>query len=75
MKFISKLNKSNKELRNLRQEIEILRVLNHENIVMLLDTFETNADFVVVTEYGEVLFYFILFYLYFYFYFYCNFYF
>jgi fused-like protein len=54
MKFISKVNKTVKELKKLRQEIEILRPLNHENIIMLLDTFETDSDFVMVTEYGEV---------------------
>jgi fused-like protein len=40
--------------KNLRQEIEILRMLNHENIIMLLDRFETETDFVMVMEYGEV---------------------
>ena len=54
MKFISKVNKTQKELRNLRTEIDILRRLNHENIIMLLDTFETESDFVMVTEFGEV---------------------
>ncbi|KAA6392787.1 MAG: putative Serine/threonine-protein kinase TIO, partial [Streblomastix strix] len=53
MKFISKINKTPKELRSLRQEIDILRCLNHENIIMLLDTFETDSDFVMVTELGE----------------------
>lgn len=54
MKFISKVKKTQKELKNLRQEIEILRKLDHENIIMLLDTFETDTDIVMVTEYGEV---------------------
>ena len=54
MKFISKVNKTQKEIRNLRTEIDILRKLNHENIIMLLDTFETENDFVMVTEFGEV---------------------
>lgn len=33
MKFISKHGKTEKDLRNLRQEISILRELNHENII------------------------------------------
>ena len=35
---------------NLRQEIEILRRLKHENIILLLDAFETPHEFCVVTE-------------------------
>lgn len=31
-------------------EIEILRKLKHENIILLLDTFETQHEFCVVTE-------------------------
>ena len=44
MKFISKLNKSEKELKNLRQEIDILKNLHHENIIELLDSFETDKE-------------------------------
>lgn len=44
MKFISKLNKSEKELRNLKHEIEILRSLHHENIIELLDSYETDKE-------------------------------
>jgi len=43
-------NKSEKDLANLRQEIEILRRLRHENIILLLDSFETPQEFCVVTE-------------------------
>lgn len=48
--------KSEKDIRNLRQEIEILRSLRHENIIQMLDTFETKSKFVVVTElaHGEL---------------------
>eukprot|EP01064_Diplonema_japonicum_P010398 TRINITY_DN17650_c0_g1_i1.p1 TRINITY_DN17650_c0_g1~~TRINITY_DN17650_c0_g1_i1.p1 ORF type:complete len:1092 (+),score=233.50 TRINITY_DN17650_c0_g1_i1:37-3312(+) len=53
MKFISKKGKSEKELRNLRAEIEIMTTLNHENIIMLLDAFETKTEFVVVMEYAQ----------------------
>ena len=42
--------KSEKELVNLRQEIEILKRLNHEYIIRLLDSFETPHEFCVVTE-------------------------
>lgn len=48
LKFIAKTGKSERDLRNLRQEIEILRDLRHENIIQMLDAFETRTDFVVV---------------------------
>jgi len=41
LKFISKRGKSEKDLRKLRSEIEILRTLDHPNIILLLDSFET----------------------------------
>jgi serine/threonine protein kinase len=41
LKFISKAGKSEADLSALRQEISILRRLDHENIVLLLDHFET----------------------------------
>ncbi|KAK9841899.1 hypothetical protein WJX84_008698, partial [Apatococcus fuscideae] len=53
MKFIMKHGKSEKDIRNLRQEIEILRRLRHENIIQMLDSFETKTDFCVVTELGH----------------------
>lgn len=53
MKFITKKGKNEKELRNLRSEIEILTKLNHENIILLLDAFETPNEFVVVMEYAK----------------------
>jgi fused len=52
MKFIPKKGKNEKELRNLRQEISILRKLNHENIILMLDSFETKSDFCVVMEHA-----------------------
>jgi hypothetical protein len=45
MKFILKKGKNEKELRNLRTEIDILIKLNHDNIVSLLDAFETVNEF------------------------------
>ncbi|EPY20964.1 fused, partial [Strigomonas culicis] len=53
MKFIVKKGKNEKELRNLRSEIEILTKLNHDNIITLFDSFETDLEFVVVMEYAQ----------------------
>ncbi|EIE26434.1 Pkinase-domain-containing protein [Coccomyxa subellipsoidea C-169] len=53
MKFILKHNKSEKDIVSLRQEIEILRGLRHENIIQMLDSFETEEEFCVVTEFAQ----------------------
>ncbi|KAL9654808.1 hypothetical protein ABK040_008601 [Willaertia magna] len=53
MKFIPKKGKNEKELYNLRQEINILKKLNHENIILLLDSFETKDEFCVVMEFAQ----------------------
>jgi len=53
IKFIAKHGKSEKELRALRQEIEILRGLQHENIIHMSDSFETRSEFAVVTEFAQ----------------------
>ncbi|XP_067347906.1 serine/threonine-protein kinase 36 isoform X2 [Channa argus] len=53
LKFMPKVGRSDKELRSLKKEIEIMRGLKHPNIVQLLDSFETEAEVVVVTEYAE----------------------
>ncbi|OMJ73953.1 hypothetical protein SteCoe_27264 [Stentor coeruleus] len=53
LKFITKRGKSEKDLNNLRQEIDILRGLHHENIILLLDSFETPHEFCVVTEFAQ----------------------
>uniref|UniRef100_A0A1I8F6K6 non-specific serine/threonine protein kinase n=1 Tax=Macrostomum lignano TaxID=282301 RepID=A0A1I8F6K6_9PLAT len=49
--------KSARELRNLKKEIDIMQGLKHQNIVRMLDTFETEKEVVAVTEYahGELL--------------------
>lgn len=52
LKFISKRGKAEKDLLNLRLELGILQRLDHPNIIRLLDSFETNTDFVVVTEFA-----------------------
>lgn len=53
VKLITKHGKNEKDLRNLRQEIEILRKLQHPNIIAMLDAFETKNDFCVVTEFAQ----------------------
>ena len=44
MKFIPKVGRSEKELKNLRREIDIMRGLHHENIIEMLDSFETDKE-------------------------------
>ncbi|VVB00675.1 unnamed protein product [Arabis nemorensis] len=53
MKFIMKQGKSDKDIHSLRQEIEILRKLKHENIIEMLDSFENEREFCVVTEFAQ----------------------
>ena len=53
MKFILKHGKSQKDIVSLRQEIEILRGLCHENIIQMLDSFETDQEFCVITEFAQ----------------------
>ncbi len=44
LKFISKLGKTEKDLYFLRREIDILRKMKHENIVEMINSFETNNE-------------------------------
>ncbi|XP_053550788.1 serine/threonine-protein kinase 36 [Bombina bombina] len=53
LKFIPKVGRSEKELRGLKREIQIMRDLKHPNIVRMLDSCETEREVVVVTEYAE----------------------
>ncbi|XP_069717408.1 serine/threonine-protein kinase 36 isoform X2 [Phaenicophaeus curvirostris] len=53
LKFIPKMGRSEKELKNLQREIEIMRGLHHPNIIQMLDSFETDKEVVVVTDYAE----------------------
>lgn len=53
LKFIPKVGRSEKDLRSLKREIDIMRGLKHPNVVLLLDSFETEREVVVVTEYAE----------------------
>jgi len=53
VKLISKAGKNEKDVRSLRQEIDILRKLRHPNIIEMTDAFETKTDFCVVTEFAQ----------------------
>ncbi|KAG2508775.1 hypothetical protein JM18_009101 [Phytophthora kernoviae] len=53
LKFVTKRGKSARDLDNLRQEINILRRLNHCNIIAMMDSFETEGEFCMVTEYAQ----------------------
>ncbi|XP_059810045.1 serine/threonine-protein kinase 36 isoform X3 [Hypanus sabinus] len=53
LKFIPKVGRSEKELRCLQREIDIMRGLRHPNVIQLLDSFHTDQEVVVVTEYAE----------------------
>jgi fused len=50
---ISKKTRTEAELAGLRQELHILRKLDHPNIVRLLDAFETDRHMFVVTELAQ----------------------
>ncbi len=54
LKFISKLSKTEKDLYFLRREIDILRKMKHENIVEMIDSFETNNE-VIQTIFAHTL--------------------
>ncbi|TVU39117.1 hypothetical protein EJB05_12522, partial [Eragrostis curvula] len=51
---ILKHGKTDKDLHNLRQEIEILQKLKHENIIEMIDSFETSQEFCVITEFAQM---------------------
>ncbi|XP_064647326.1 serine/threonine-protein kinase 36-like isoform X2 [Lineus longissimus] len=53
LKFIPKVGRSEKDLKNLKREIEIMRGLQHTNIVEMIDSFETEKEVVAVTDYAE----------------------
>ncbi|XP_057675963.1 serine/threonine-protein kinase 36-like isoform X2 [Corythoichthys intestinalis] len=53
LKFMPKMGRSSKELQSLKKEIDIMSNLQHPNIVKFLDSFETETEVVVVTEYAE----------------------
>ena len=47
LKFMPKVGRSEKELRSLKREIDIMRGLKHPNIVQLFDSFETETEVTV----------------------------
>lgn len=49
MKFITKANKNKRDLDSFRQEIVILQSLRHPNIIQMLDHYETEKEFIVIT--------------------------
>ena len=53
MKFILKHGKSERDIVSLRQEIEILRGLKHENIIELKDFYESAEEFCLITEFAQ----------------------
>ncbi|CAK1582063.1 unnamed protein product [Parnassius mnemosyne] len=53
LKVIRKKGRSPKDLKNLRQECDIQRQLQHPNIIRMIDSFDTESELVVVTEYAE----------------------
>ena len=44
LKFIPKFGRSEKELKSLRREIEIMRNMHHTNIIEMIDSFETEKE-------------------------------
>ena len=50
MKFIPKHGKNERELESLRSEIDIMKTLDHPNVIKMLDAFETKKEIVVVME-------------------------
>ncbi|KAH0787351.1 AGC family protein kinase [Histomonas meleagridis] len=50
IKMINKLGQSKEDLLSFRSEISILKKVNHPNVMRLLDIFETNTDFCIVSE-------------------------
>ncbi|ESO05802.1 hypothetical protein HELRODRAFT_77258 [Helobdella robusta] len=53
LKFISKVGRKDKDIINLKKEIEIMKNISHPYIVNLIDSFETPREVIVVTELAE----------------------
>merc|ERR1712131_64195 len=53
LKFISKNNRSKKEINSLKRELNIMKDLKHPNIICMHDSFETKDEVVVVMEQAE----------------------
>lgn len=57
IKIINKLNLSNKQLKNINQEILIMKQINHPNLLKLLDSYQSFNHHFLVLEYingGEI---------------------
>ena len=52
VKYIKKKGKADKDMHSLRVEVDILKKLSHENIICLLDDYETATDLCLVTEFA-----------------------
>ena len=50
IKMINKLGQSKDDLLSFKREIDILKKVSHPNIMRMLDIFETDTDFCVVSE-------------------------
>ena len=50
IKLINKLGQNADDLQTLRREIDILSNVNHNNIMKMIDVFETDTNFCIVTE-------------------------
>jgi len=53
VKIINKKNLSKQDLANVYQEVNILKSLNHDNIIKILDFYEDNKFFYIVLEHAE----------------------
>ncbi|XP_058119247.1 serine/threonine-protein kinase fused isoform X1 [Anopheles ziemanni] len=53
LKIINKRGRSGRDIKGLRGECEIQRNLQHPNIIRMVESFETNNEIVVVTEYAK----------------------
>ncbi|KAK2964809.1 putative Structural maintenance of chromosomes protein 3 [Blattamonas nauphoetae] len=53
LKYISTQTRKRKDRSKLRMEVEVLQQLKHENIIKFVDFFETEIDFVIVTEFAQ----------------------
>lgn len=50
IKLINKLGQNAEDIETLRREIDILTKVNHPNIMKMIDVFETDTNFCIVTE-------------------------
>lgn len=53
LKVISKRGRSENELKGFRRECKIQRDLHHPNIIQMIDSFETDNEIVVITEFAS----------------------